>query len=130
MRLTDVFDAKAAEEFLRKAAPSWTPTTPAPSTTDIEPVLSWPPYRLAPTDQPAAALLTAAASAGLPAGPKVAGPSNIGNLMATRKIPTTAGFGLPYAGLHGTDEQVDLSALPPVQTAYHRAVLTLMRLPR
>lgn len=79
-----------------------------------------------PGDQPAAALFAGAEAAGISARPKVAGPSNIGNLLATHKIRTTAGFGLPYAGLHGTDECVDLSALPTIQAAYHHAVLNLL----
>jgi succinyl-diaminopimelate desuccinylase len=83
-------------------------------------------YQLSPTEQPVAALIHGATVTGFDVRPKVAGPSNIGNLFATHNIPTTAGFGLPYAGLHGTDEQADLNALPAVQAAYHLAVLSLM----
>ncbi|MFI7102718.1 M20 family metallopeptidase [Streptomyces sp. NPDC050161] len=126
VRLTDGLDAKAAEELIRKAAVQLDADFPAPRATEIEAVLAWPPYQLAPTDQPAAALLAGAEAAGIPARPKVAGPSNIGNLLATRQIRTTAGFGLPYTGLHGTDEHVALSALPAVQAAYHHAVLSLL----
>jgi succinyl-diaminopimelate desuccinylase len=89
-------------------------------------VLSWPAYRLQPTQQPAAAIVRGAEAAGIAVTPRVAGPSHIGNLFATYKIPATAGFGLPYTGLHGTDEQVDLSALPDVQAVYHYALLSLM----
>jgi len=126
IRLTDALDAAAAEKLLSTAAAHLDARFPAPRPTTIEIIQSWPPYQLAPTDQPAAALLAGAEAAGLPARPKVAGPSNIGNLMATQMIPTTAGYGLPYAGLPGTDESVDLTALPAIQTAYHQAVLTLL----
>lgn len=128
VRLTDVLDANAAEEIIRKTAAQLDAEFPASRPTELESVLSWPPFRLDPTEQPAAALLEGAIAAGITPRTKVAGPSNIGNLFATRKIRTTAGFGLPYSGLHGTDEQVDLSALPAVQAAYHHAVLTLMDL--
>ncbi|MET8029016.1 M20 family metallopeptidase [Streptomyces avermitilis] len=128
VRLTDVLDAKAAEEIIHKTAAQLDAEFPAPRPTELESILSWPPFRLDPTEQPAAALLEGAIAAGVTPRTKVAGPSNIGNLFATRKIRTTAGFGLPYSGLHGTDEQVDLSVLPTVQAAYHHAVLTLMDL--
>ncbi|WP_371660696.1 M20 family metallopeptidase [Streptomyces sp. NBC_00280] len=126
VRLTDALDAKDAEELIRKASAQLDADFPAPRATEIEAALCWPPYRLMPGDQPAAALFAGAEAAGISARPKVAGPSNIGNLLATHKIRTTAGFGLPYAGLHGTDECVDLSALPTIQAAYHHAVLNLL----
>ncbi|MFF0257333.1 M20 family metallopeptidase [Streptomyces microflavus] len=128
IRLTDVLDANAAEEIIRKTAAGLDAEFPASRPTELKSVLSWPPFRLDPTEQPAAALLEGAVAAGIIPQTKVAGPSNIGNLFATQEIATTAGFGLPYAGLHGTDEQADLSALPAVQAAYHHAVLVLMDL--
>ncbi|MCX4851285.1 M20/M25/M40 family metallo-hydrolase [Streptomyces sp. NBC_00893] len=128
IRLTDVLDAKAAEEIIHKTAPQLDAEFPASRPTEIESVLSWPPFRLDPTEQLSAPLLQGAAAAGTVPRTKIAGPSNIGNLFATQKIATTAGFGLPYTTLHGTDEQADLSVLPAVQAAYHHAVLTLMDL--
>jgi succinyl-diaminopimelate desuccinylase len=77
-------------------------------------------------DQPAAALLAGARAAGIDARSKIAGPSNIGNFLAGMGIPATAGFGLPYRGLHGTDECARLDALPSVQAAYHHAALSLL----
>lgn len=128
IRLTDVLGVNAAEEIIRKTAAQLDAEFPASRPTELKSVLSWPPFRLDPTEQPAAALLEGAVAAGIIPQTKVAGPSNIGNLFATQKIATTAGFGLPYAGLHGTDEQADLSALPAIQAAYHHAVLSLMDL--
>ena len=57
---------------------------------------------------------------------KVAGPSNIGNYLAGLGIPATAGFGVDYQGLHGTDERVRLASIPAVQAAYHQALLILL----
>jgi len=125
-RLTDVFDAAAAEKLLTEAAADLDTAWPAPRPTTVETVTNWPPFHLAGSDQPAAALLDAAATAGLTVRPKVAGPSNIGNYLAGLGIPATAGFGLPYQGLHGTDEKVHLDALPIVQAVYHLAVLRLL----
>ncbi|MFF9120039.1 hypothetical protein ACF09Y_31465 [Streptomyces massasporeus] len=87
---------------------------------------SWPPYRLAEDEQPAAALLGAAAGQGLTVRARTAGPSNIGNLLAAEGIPATAGFGLRHEGLHGVDEQVHLADLPLVHAVYRRAVLDLL----
>ncbi|MEV4506088.1 hypothetical protein [Streptomyces klenkii] len=54
-------------------------------------------------------------------------PPTIGNLLAGEGIPATAGFGLPYEGLHGIDERAHLAELPQVYTIYQRAVLDLLR---
>ncbi|WP_216892584.1 M20 family metallopeptidase [Nocardia alni] len=126
VRLTDTLDDTAAHELISTAVAQLDTDYPGPRPTEIECVQSWPPYRLSAEDQPAAALIQAAATVGFSPRPKVAGPSNIGNLLALHSIATTAGFGLPYTGLHGTDEQVDLTTLPAVQAAYHLATLTLM----
>ncbi|MGP3966621.1 M20 family metallopeptidase [Streptomyces sp. 6N223] len=120
VRTTPDFDAHAAETLVRRAA--------AELNAEVTPVASWPPYRLQPHEQPAAALLAAARATGLTVRPKVAGPSNIGNMLAGfgDGIPATAGFGVPYEGLHGTDERAHLAELPRVHAVYHRAVLDLM----
>ena len=92
----------------------------------MEVTTSWPPYAL-PEDSPLrAALLSAARGAGLTARAKVAGQSNIGNYLAGLGIPATAGFGVDYRGLHGTDERIRLESVPQVQAVYHRALLTLL----
>ncbi len=68
---------------------------------------------------------------GLAVRAKVAGPSNIGNLLAGEDgaIPATAGFGVPYEGLHGIDERASLAELPQVYAVYHQAVLDLLDAP-
>ena len=126
IRLTDVLDATDARELISKAVAELDADHPTPRPTEIEPVLWWPHFQLSPTEQPVAALIHGATIAGFDVRPKIAGPSNIGNLFATHNIPATAGFGVPYTGLHGTDEQADLNALPAVQATYHLAVLSLM----
>ncbi|MGH4018232.1 MAG: hypothetical protein ACRDT0_03095 [Pseudonocardiaceae bacterium] len=72
------------------------------------------------------ALIDAATTAGVEVEPKVAGPTNIGNYLADLGIPATAGFGVSYIGLHGTDERAHLDTIPTVQAVYHNAVLHLM----
>ena len=57
---------------------------------------------------------------------KIAGPSNIGNYLAGLSIQATAGFGVEYEGLHGTDERIRIDSIPPIQAAYQQACLTLL----
>lgn len=63
---------------------------------------------------------------GLAVRAKTAGPSNIGNLLAGEGVPATAGFGVPYEGLHAIDERAHLAELPQVYIVYQRAVLGLL----
>ncbi|MFI9311336.1 M20 family metallopeptidase [Streptomyces triculaminicus] len=127
IRTVPAFDAHDAETLVRKAVAELDAQMPAPRPTQIAPVTAWPPFRLAEDEQPASALLNAAAAVGLRVRAKTAGPSNIGNLLAGEGIPATAGFGVPYEGLHGIDERADLAELPQVYAVYQRAVLDLLQ---
>lgn len=127
VRTTPTFDAHDAETLVRKAVAELDAELPTPAPTEVTPVATWPPFRLAEDEQPAAALLNAAAEAGLTARAKTAGPSNIGNLLAGEGIRATAGFGVPYEGLHGIDERAHLAELPTVYAVYQRAVLNLLQ---
>ncbi|MFD8978712.1 M20 family metallopeptidase [Streptomyces sp. NPDC059564] len=126
LRLTPSFDAGDAETLVRKATAELDAEMPGPLPTQVDTVAVWPPFRLQPDEQPAAALIDAATSFGLSVRPKVAGPSNIGNLLAKHDIAATAGFGVPYKGLHGLNERADLASLPTVYAVYQQAVLELL----
>ncbi|MER5217331.1 M20/M25/M40 family metallo-hydrolase [Streptomyces sp. NPDC002838] len=126
LRTAPAFDARAAEGLVRAVVAELDARWPAPRPTAITPVAAWPPFRLARDEQPAAALLDAAARKGLPVRAKTAGPSNIGSLLASEGIPATAGFGVRCEGLHGLDERARLADLPGVQAVYRRAVLSLL----
>ena len=126
IRLTPAFDARAAQDLVRAATTELDARLPTPRPTEVTPVVTWPPFRLADDEQPAAALLEAASREGLTVRPKTAGPSNIGNLLAAEGIPATAGFGVRHEGLHGVDERACLADLPAVHAVYRRAVLGLL----
>jgi succinyl-diaminopimelate desuccinylase len=126
VRLTDQFGPDAATHLLRAAAALLDEHMPGPRPTFVDVRQQWPAYQLAEHDQPAAALLAGARAAGLTVTRKVAGPANIGNYLAGIGIPATAGFGVPYEGLHGIDERADVRALPLVHVAYHHAILRLL----
>jgi succinyl-diaminopimelate desuccinylase len=129
VRLTPALDDEQALALLHVTAAEADAAWPGTPPTGVEITTCWPPFAL-PEDAPLrAALVTAARQVGLSPAAKVAGPSNIGNYLAGLGIPATAGFGVAYRGLHGSDEQVDLATIPPVQAAYHQALLALLRVP-
>jgi succinyl-diaminopimelate desuccinylase len=127
VRLTTSFDARAAEQLVSGLVQGLDERLPVGRPSRIDARESWPAYRLAEGALVARALLQAA-EAQLDAAPtpKVAGPSNIGNYLASRGIPATAGFGVRYEGLHATDERIDIATIPVVQATYHQAVERLL----
>lgn len=125
--LTPAFGSQAALDVVRAAAGATDARWPGTQPTYVEVTTSWPPYALPDASPLRTALLSAARGAGLAAEAKVAGPSNIGNYLAGLGIPATAGFGVVYEGLHGTDERVRVDSIPAVQAAYHQALLTLLQ---
>ncbi|MGF1646111.1 MAG: M20 family metallopeptidase [Kineosporiaceae bacterium] len=127
VRLTPSFTRDDARELLRTLTAECDQRHPAPRRSRVdEAIESWPPFKLPEDHELPTTLRHAARAAGLDPVLVVAGPSNIGNLLASRGIPATAGFGVAYRGLHGTDETIDLATIAPVQAAYHRAVLHLL----
>ena len=105
----------------RGPVPAGTPTT-------VERVgESWPPFRLDAQHPLPVALHAGARAAGLDPRLAVAGPSNIGCLLASQGIPATAGFGVAHRGLHSVDEAIDLATIPAVYEAHRTAVLHLLR---
>lgn len=117
VRLTPAFGSDDALGLLRSAAAAIDDAWPGTRPTHTEITTQWPPYALPPGSALRDALLRAAESAGLAPTAKVAGPSNIGNYLAGLGIPATAGFGVDYQGLHGTDEGIRLDSIPQVQAA-------------
>ena len=126
IRLTPALDDPAAVVLLQEAAASTDAAWPGTQPTDVEVTTRWPPYALPDSSPLRDALLKGATRAGMAPMAKVAGPSNIGNYLAGLGIPATAGLGVDYKGLHGTDERIRLDSIPAVQAAYHHALLTLL----
>jgi len=127
VRLTREFDDAAASRLLQEAVTRIDREWPETPRTEISLQQTWPAYKLS-EDAPIRMALTTAASRHLPhpPQPKVSGPSNIGNYLAQLGIPATAGLGVRYEGLHGTDERIEIATVPLIQTTYHEAVLTLL----
>jgi succinyl-diaminopimelate desuccinylase len=126
IRLTPALDDLAAVALVQEAAASTDAAWPGTPPTDVDVTTRWPPYALPDGSPLRDALLNGATRAGLAPAAKVAGPSNIGNYLAALGIPATAGFGVDYQGLHGTDERIRLDSIPAVQATYHQALLVLL----
>jgi succinyl-diaminopimelate desuccinylase len=127
-RLTTTFDEAAAKNLIETAAAQvdeqW-PLSTKPTTVTFRE--SWPAYRL-DENAPVRVALTCAAQHHLKRRipTKVAGPSNIGNYLTKLGIDATAGLGVRYRALHGTDERIELATIPAIQATYHETVLTLL----
>ena len=130
VRLTPSFDRVAAAQLIERVARSVDRRWPTSKPTVVQFEESWPAYQLAPDSRLGIALSGAASQVtGRTVGTKVAGPSNIGNYLTTLGIEATAGFGVGYRNLHGTDECIELATIPPVQATYHKAVPELLAAP-
>jgi succinyl-diaminopimelate desuccinylase len=127
IRTTPTFDDEAAARLLEHLVTGIDNAWPGTRPTLIQVDTRWPAYALAKDSPLRTALLAAAKTAGVDVEAKIAGPSNIGNYLAGLGIPATAGFGVDYHNLHGTDERARLDTIPTVQATYHNAVLHLMR---
>ena len=127
VRLTTLFQQSDAEALLRGLVNDLDREYPAPRSSSIaDEGESWPPYRLSDSDPLVQALNAGAMRVGLHPRIKVAGPSNIGCLLAQRGVSATAGFGVEYRGLHGVDEAIAIRSVPQIYGAYRAAVLQLL----
>lgn len=129
VRTTPTFGSQAARRTVADAARRIDGRWPGTLPTEVSVETSWPAYVLDDTEQLRTSLLETTEALGVTVRPKVSGPSNIGNYLATLGIPATAGFGVRYKGLHGTNERIDVSTIPTVQATYHTAVLNLLTSP-
>ncbi len=126
IRTTPTFDGDTAARLLEHLVAQVDDAWPGTRPTLIQVDTRWPAYALAEDSRLRTAVVEAAKTVGVEVEAKIAGPSNIGNYLASLSIPATAGFGVAYVGLHGTDERIRLDTIPTVQAIYHNAVLRLM----
>lgn len=128
VRLTTTFHEALGKKLIEEAVVEidkrW-PVSDKPI--EIEYQEFWPAYRLN-DNAPIRVALTRAAEHHLDnkLTAKVAGPSNIGNYLAKMGIDSTAGLGVNYQGLHGTDERIELATISAIQATYHEAALLLL----
>ena len=127
VRLTPSFTAQRAETEIRAILDRVDAQAPSAQPSRIARLETWPAYRLAESSPLAAALARAGEQVlGRPLACIVAGPSNVGNLLAARNIDATCGFGVSFRNVHAADECVDLSSLEPAYRVYERALEQLL----
>lgn len=124
IRLTRAFDAVEATRWLEDIVRA------VDVEATIEIVDSWPAY-IVPRDDRLVQSFTEAASAafGRPFAADVCGPSNIGNLLAARGVPTVCAPGVSFANMHAADEWADISSIGPVYAMYCAAALGFLSRP-
>lgn len=125
-RLTPEFGADWAQHQLRAALSQLDEGSAAPPT-EMKVLPGWPAYRLSPSSPILQALSNAAKRVlkrELPL--EVAGPSSVGNYLATRGIDATSGFGCRYRNLHAADECIETASLEPTFEVYLQAISELL----
>ncbi|ACC70185.1 M20/M25/M40 family metallo-hydrolase [Paraburkholderia phymatum] len=126
-RLTPDFDAAHAQRVIEGMVREQDATYDASLATSIEWLPGWPAYRMTDSHPLASALYHAANDElGAKRACVVAGPSNIGNYLASLGIPALCGFGVQCAGIHAADERIELASIAPVYRIYERALLALL----
>jgi succinyl-diaminopimelate desuccinylase len=127
VRLTPRFDGECADRLVREVLVDVDARWPGTKASEYEVEASWPAYRLADENTLVVAISEGARRVGLLVEPKIASPANIGNYLAIQGIPVTAGFGLPYQGIHAINECARIDMIPKIQAVYHQAILALLQ---
>lgn len=123
MRLTPNFHQSIAAEWLESIVKGIDIIYPGKRETEITWLESWPAYNVSRESFLVTEFLKVAEAVfGRPVQPVVSGPSNIGNFLASKRIPALAGFGVTYANLHGTDEYLEVDSVAPVFETYFQVV--------
>jgi succinyl-diaminopimelate desuccinylase len=127
VRLAPGFEPDAARTLLTAVVREVDERVPSSRPTGITFEESWPAYVL-PASSTLVRALTAAAARieGRRIPTRVAGPSNIGNYLASLGVEATAGYGVRYRNAHGTDECIDLGTIATVHAVYGAAVRSLL----
>lgn len=124
IRLTRAFDAVKAAAWLEDMVRA------VDEQGRIETVDHWPAYLVAPDDLLVVSFAAAAQEAfGRPVATDVCGPSNIGNLLAARGVPTICAPGVGFGNMHAADEWADLDSIAPVYAMYCAAVRRFLSRP-
>lgn len=115
--LTRAFDAALATRWLEDVVRN------VDAGAGIEIIDSWPAY-VVPRDDKLVQSFTQAAGAafGRPFAADVCGPSNIGNLLAARGVPTVCAPDVSFGNIHAADEWADIASIGLVYAMYCDAV--------
>jgi acetylornithine deacetylase/succinyl-diaminopimelate desuccinylase-like protein len=122
IRLTRAFDGAQAMRWVEEIAHA------VDSQSHIETIDHWPAY-LVDADHGLARSFVAAAERafGRRIAIDVCGPSNIGNLLAARGVPTICAPGVSFGNMHAANEWADIDSIAPVYAMYCDAALRFLR---
>jgi len=126
VRLTPACDAEQARQLLGAILMELDARWPETRASQSAETMVWPPYHLEENAPFVRAIVDAAREFGVTTTPKIAGPANIGNYLASLGIPAIAGYGVTYRDLHAANECIRIDTIPQVQATYHRAILSLL----
>ena len=122
IRLTRAFDGDKATRWLENIVRAVDPQS------RIEIIDHWPAYLVDPEHSLAKSFAAAAERAfGRHVATDVCGPSNIGNLLAARGIPTICAPGVSFGNMHAANEWADIDSVAPVYAMYCDAALRFLR---
>jgi succinyl-diaminopimelate desuccinylase len=128
VRLTPSFEAERGRLLLEESVAWLDRDNPGVRRTEIEELQGWPAYRLPPSAPVFLALQSAAREVlGRELAGEVAGPSSVGNYLATLGVGATSGFGVNYRNLHAANECVELASLEPAYQTYLTALRRLLK---
>lgn len=117
IRLTRTFDGERATAWLTEIVRS------VDADARIEIVDHWPAYLVSQDHVLVKSFARAAGAAfARPVPGDVCGPSNIGNLLAARGVPTICAPGVTFGNMHAADEWCDIDSVAPVYATYCGAV--------
>jgi succinyl-diaminopimelate desuccinylase len=117
IRLTRAFDEAQAMRWLEDTVRA------VDREARIETVDHWPAYLVEPGNPLVESFAAAAEQAfGRRIATDVCGPSNIGNLLAARGVPTLCAPGVSFGNMHAADEWADVDSIAPVYGMYCEAV--------
>ena len=124
IRLTRAFDGARAAGWLQEIVHS------VDGQARIETVDHWPAYLVEPSDRLVRSFAAAAEQAfGRPIASDVCGPSNIGNLLAARGVPTICAPGVSFANIHAANEWAAIDSIEPVYAMYCDAASRFLNRP-
>jgi succinyl-diaminopimelate desuccinylase len=124
IRLTRTFDQASAAGWLEETVRAVDPQG------RIETVDHWPAYLVGSGERLVRSFAAAAERAfGRPVPTDVCGPSNIGNLLAARGVPTICAPGVGFGNIHAANEWADVDSIAPVHAMYCDAVRRFLSRP-
>jgi len=127
IRLTPSFDVQSAEQLICGICGQFDHDFGNAIPTEVTVVRTCSAYQLSEQSRMVQALRRSAREVcGQELPLSVAGPSNVGNYLASVGIEATCGFGVVYRNLHAPNEAIEIATIDPIYQAYKKTVERLL----